>query len=70
MLQAEPTADEFNKKALKPAAKAIGDNAEDIADKFNEQMTGAAATVGQNAVPVTKEATENYIKPAAEVRMC
>ena len=66
-MQAEPTADEFNKKALKPAAKAVGDNAEDIAEKFNKQMTDTAGTVGKNAVPVTEDATENYIKPAAEV---
>lgn len=66
-MQAEPTAKDFNEKALKPAAKIIGDNAEDVADKFNKEMTGAASTVGKNAVPVTEDATENYIKPAAEV---
>ena len=30
-------------------------------------MTDAAGSVGKNAVPVTEDATENYIKPAADV---
>ena len=38
-----------------------------MADRVNEQMLQAAATVGQNAVPVTDDVTENYLKPAAEV---
>lgn len=66
-MQAEPTTEQFNKKVLKAAAKTVGDNAEETAEKFNKELKGAASAVGKNAVPVTEDATENYIKPAAQV---
>lgn len=65
-LQAGPKTKGFNQKALKPAAKAVADNAEQYADQANEQMIKAAAAVSEKAVPVTDDATENYLKPAAE----
>jgi len=60
---------DFNEKALKPAARAVGENAHEYAEKFNSEMTKAAGVVGDNAVPVTEKATENYLRPAAEVRL-
>lgn len=66
-LQAEPAAKKFNEEALKPAAQNLAENAPKYADQVNEQLTKSAKTVGENAVPVTEDVTENYIKPTAQV---
>jgi len=63
----EPLTKDFNEKALKPAAKVVGENAEEYAEKFNKEMTKAAGVVGDNAAPVTEKATDDYLRPAAEV---
>ena len=58
---------QFNEQQLKPAAKMLGDNAEDIADEITGQLKPAAKAVAENSVPVAQDISKTYLKPGAKV---